>query len=132
MLALVIGGRGGRRGAGHPFDESVEVIGGGDGDGVDVVEGPFRHPGEDAAGPEFGEGGDAHLRHGEEPVLPPDGARQLGRQQAGPVVGVVVRLGVDVRDDRQVAAADGCDGDRIAEAVAGRHHERGVEGTGHL
>ena len=60
------------------------------------------------------------------------GLRQLGREQARPVVATVVGHGVDVGDDRHVGVAWLGLGERVAEPVACRRHERRVERPRHL
>ena len=56
----------------------------------------------------------------EQRLAPPDRAGELGRQQAGPLVALVVGEGVDVRHDGHLGVAGVGLGDGLAEPVAGR------------
>ena len=69
------------------------------------VDGALGHPGEHAAGAELGELGDAEVLELEQAVLPAHGRGQLGREQARPLLALVVGEGVDVGDDRHLGVA---------------------------
>ena len=96
-----------------------------------VGDGALRHAGEHAARAELDEVGHARIGEGEEAVLPAHGAGQLRREQARPLVALVVGEGVDVGDDRHLGVARLRVGDRLAQPVARRRHERRVERPGH-
>ncbi len=65
-------------------------------------------------------------------MLPAHRAAQLRRQQAGPLGAAVVGERVDVGDHRHLGVAWVGVGDRLAQPVARRRHERRVERAGHL
>ena len=60
-------------------------------------------------------------------LAPAHRAAQLGGEHAGPLVGVGVGRGVDVGDDGHLGSRIVDLGDRLAQPVAGRRHERRVE-----
>ena len=114
-----------------PLEQLVEVLGRGDRDRAAALDRALGHAGEHPTGAELGEVGDAQVGELEQAVLPPDGARQLRREQRRPLLALVVGEGVDVGDDRDLGVADVGDGDRFAQAVAGRRHVRRVERARH-
>ena len=126
VLTFELSGRGG---AGvDPLEQLVEIFGRRDRDRARPGDGAFGHTGEHSAGPEFGEVVDTRRRQRVQHVLPTNGARELRREEARPLVALVVGQPVDVGDDRNVGVAGLGGTDRVAQPVAGGRHERRVEG----
>ncbi len=112
-------------------EQGVEVVGGGDGNGLQLGGDALDQPGEHAAGADLDQGGDPQSGQRLHRLAPSDRAAQLGRQQPRPLGRVDVDAGIDVRDHRDLGGEE----HRVAEGLAQRRpcrrHQRGVEGPGH-
>ena len=126
MLALQDRQRG-DAGVGQELEEPVEVVRGGDRQRAGTVDRPLGHAGQHAARAELDELRHPFASQREQHLLPPNGAGELGRQQAGPLLTLVVGEGIDVRHDGHLGVAWVGLGDGLAQPVAGRGHERRVE-----
>ena len=98
--------------------------------GAGGVHRPLGHAGEHPARAELDVVGDAGVGQGQEAVLPAHRARQLGGEQAGPLLAPVVGERIDVGDDRHLGVTWIGLGDGLAQPVASGSHEGRVEGTG--
>ena len=121
--------RGRGRLAVDPLEQRVEIVGSGDRERRAPVERALGHAGR-APLP-----GPSSTKVGRCPVVRARGAywrqrtglRQLRRQQAGPLVALVVGRASTLATTGMSGVAEVGLGDRLAQAVAGRRHERRVE-----
>ena len=133
VLALVqrrLGPPGARRG--DLVHQRVEVLGLGDGQGLDLGQAALGQPAQDAAGPELDERGEPQAGEGLERLAPAHRAAQLGGEQPRPLGRVVVHVRVHVGHDADLGGQEGDLGQRLAQVGARALHQGRVEGAGDL
>ena len=109
--------------------QRVEVLGLGDGQGLDLGQAALGQPAQHAAGPELDEGREPEAGEGLERLAPAHRAAQLGREQPGPLGGVVVHVRVHVGHHADLGGQEGHLGQRLAQVGPGALHQGRVEGA---
>ena len=107
--------------------ERVEVLGLGDGQGLDLGQAAFGQPAEHAAGTQFDQRCQSQPGKGFHRLAPAHGAAQLRREEAGPFGGVVVHVCVHVGDDADLWREEGHRRQRLAQLSPRALHEGRME-----